>query len=1013
MIVRTYGRRSRGGGNLTGTYSDSLDDAVADHNYSFSDSFSLSQETTQSNQDFFSHNFPFSSQDSTSYSLDLDPYNFDDNPIPNGVVPRKSKKPRRSKSKSERTGTGNSNLLTSSTTLMEAQEFGEMMEHVDEVNFALDGLKKGQPLRIKRASLLSLLGICGTQQQRRLLRTEGMAKTIIDAILGLSFDDSTSNLAAAALFYVLTSDGQDEHILESPACIRFLIKLLKPIISTATEDKTRNIGSKLLALRKDSDILRDPIKLADSSSSAIAAKVQEILVNCKDMKSHSGDDSRVERPELTSKWIALLSMEKACLSKISFEDTSGMVRKTGGGFKEKLRELGGLDAVFEVTMNCHSVIERWTEHNSSSIQDAKDDMHRSSLVLLLKCLKIMENATFLSNDNQVQSNAILLLFILRLLSYWDLKCHFDAELLDINVHYSLLLIQTHLLGMRGNSDSHGHRLSFTKIIISIIKILSSLHLLKSSPAASIDGNLCSLSERSDNASDLALIDDDRDSNGVICISSSPDCCNEERTSSGKGSNVNCCKEERTSPGKRLTVSQNSIARLSLSASSSETATRFMKNTCQLKMRVPSMPISCSETLRSYDSNRSRTKFGLAEKINYTKDACSDMLDDSQDPYAFDEDDFQPSKWDLLSGKRKISRTRNGSRLTPREVENGCQYKLTSQEESSNGGNGLHKSSSREHHSLQSSYCNVPDEEHSSLLADCLLTAIKVLMNLTNDNPIGCQQIAACGGLETMSSLIADNFPLFSSSISFFGEMQEDSLSIPLENQNDIHLTDQELDLLVAILGLLVNLVEKDGNNRSRLAATSVSLSSSEGSEDESRKDVIPLLCSIFLANQGAGDAAGEGSIVSWNDEAAVLQGEKEAEKMIVEAYSALLLAFLSTESKSIHDSIAECLPNHNLAILVPVLERFVAFHLTLNMISPETHKAVIETVFSFPFLSPYSISFFLYDPGRDACIQYRRQLPQDSCHRRQQVRESSAYYANGKELNMPDAYERELPVHFE
>ena len=92
------------------------------------------------------------------------------------------------------------------------------------------------------------------------------------------------------------------------------------------------------------------------------------------------------------------------------------------------------------------------------------------------------------------------------------------------------------------------------------------------------------------------------------------------------------------------------------------------------------------------------------------------------------------------------------------------------------------------------------------------------MNLTNDNPIGCQQIAACGGLETMSSLIADNFPLFSSSISFFGEMQEDSLSIPLENQNDIHLTDQELDLLVAILGLLVNLVEKDGNNRSILLA---------------------------------------------------------------------------------------------------------------------------------------------------------------------------------------------------
>lgn len=32
-----------------------------------------------------------------------------------------------------------------------------------------------------------------------------------------------------------------------------------------------------------------------------------------------------------------------------------------------------------------------------------------------------------------------------------------------------------------------------------------------------------------------------------------------------------------------------------------------------------------------------------------------------------------------------------------------------------------------------------------------------------------------------------------------------------------------------------------------------------------------------------------------DDEEAVLESEKEAEKMIVEAYSALLLAFLSTE----------------------------------------------------------------------------------------------------------------------
>lgn len=73
--------------------------------------------------------------------------------------------------------------------------------------------------------------------------------------------------------------------------------------------------------------------------------------------------------------------------------------------------------------------------------------------------------------------------------------------------------------------------------------------------------------------------------------------------------------------------------------------------------------------------------------------------------------------------------------------------------------------------------------------------------------------------------------------------------------------------------------------------------------------------------------------------------------MIVEAYAALLLAFLSTErlvyflpflrikhccehsqllvfffsvfSKGVRDAIADCLPDRNLAILVPVLDRFV------------------------------------------------------------------------------------------
>lgn len=36
-----------------------------------------------------------------------------------------------------------------------------------------------------------------------------LTKTIIDAVLGLNFDDPPSNLAAAALVYLLTTDVSD------------------------------------------------------------------------------------------------------------------------------------------------------------------------------------------------------------------------------------------------------------------------------------------------------------------------------------------------------------------------------------------------------------------------------------------------------------------------------------------------------------------------------------------------------------------------------------------------------------------------------------------------------------------------------------------------------------------------------------------------------------------------------------------------------------------------------------
>ncbi|XP_062096625.1 wings apart-like protein 2 [Humulus lupulus] len=908
MIVRTYGRRNRG---ISRTYSDGLNDAVNDHNdsiddeedpFNFRDSLSQEGEASlhsQSQDHLFS--VPFSSQDSWSASaFDFDPYSLDSsqgslpglptngngkNGKGNGGSVRKPKRVRIEKKELEAQQPQPKSFrpsIPATSTLMEAQEFGEMMEHVDEVNFALDGLKKNQPVRIRRASLLSLLSICGTAHQRRLLRTQGMAKTIVDAVLGLSLDDSASNLAAACLLYVLTSDGQDEHLLESPSCIRFLIRLLKPILSTATEEKLPKIGSKLLALR--TDILQNTKKKLDSSSAALFSKVREVLVSCKEIKSSHKDDSSMEKPELCPKWIALLTMEKSCLSTISLEETTGTVRKSGGNFKEKLRELGGLDAVFEVAMDCHSDMESWMQDGLPSTRDVKLDIDMQSLSLLLKCLKIMENATFLSNENQ---------------------CH--------------------LLGMKCNIPSTGSPLSFTQLVMSVIKILSDLYLLKTSAVASTNEKSSSPVDGKGHALEFALITNSKGENDIDLF------FDPIKSSSGK------IFSDKSFNGSR----NNQFLSFSrLDCSSSETTSASMNDICSLRTRLKSSASSsCSGTSRSLVAmhrvkNGSRKNLDIVQGFYNNEDVKSELLEESEDPFAFDEDDFGPSKWEVLYGKPTTSRTKkSGVPNRERELVDDCVAQLImSQQESINGENN---------HSQEAS-CSSAISEESILLADCLLTAVKVLMNLTNDNPVGCQQIAACGGLEVMSSLIAGHYPSFSSSSSLSKEIKKNGSHVDM----DYHLTDQELDFLVAILGLLVNLVEKDGQNRSRLASARVQLHKSEGIKEMTSKDVIPLLCSIFMANQGAGEVAQEEKCLAENDEveAAVVQGEKEAEKMIVEAYAALLLAFLSTESKSIRDSIADCLPDHKLAVLVPVLDRFVAFHLSLNMISPETHKAVSEVI---------------------------------------------------------------------
>ncbi|XP_019093047.1 PREDICTED: uncharacterized protein LOC104752771 [Camelina sativa] len=847
MTERTYRRRKPG---MLRTYSDSLNDAISSQAEYLSSSSSPDTEPLE-----------FPTQESSCLWNYSSRSNFSDDDFNQ----KRAKRPRRN-------GGGGFGLTSS---LMEpAQEFGELMENEDEVKFALDGLKKGHQVRTRRAALSSLLSNFEFKHQRRSLRALGISQSIIDAILGLSLDDIPSNLAAATLFFVLTADGQDGHSMESSNSINFLIKLLRPVVPVSTKGKPRNIGSRILSIIKDADAVCDAANMDDSSSCDILSRAQDILVNCKELRLIDSYKIERMRPELSSKWLALLMMEKACLSKISFEDTS--VKKTRGMFKEKLRELGGLDAVFDVVMDCHAVMESWLEHDILSVEDIKDDLNKQSLMLLLKCLKIMENATFLSTENQ-----------------------------------------NHLLGYNRNMGSHVLRLSFTELMISVIKILSDLQLRalgnKKHPRPhGLNGVNRETISRADCKVNME----------VIRISS--DTCSVTSCSSIRSASVS----ERPHSAFLLGCSATPKSESQLSVIS-------INDPCKLTTRAGSNTGSFSSRLASLGSGISRSN---ARNIQIGEPNCKKVenftsLEDSQDPFSFDLEESGPSE----KQKKSKAQKRKG-RYRDKKDERSHQL-FSSQEESNHGFNSQEESSDRDRHvTEQPSSTYEIDKGCLCLISDCLLTAVKVLMNLTNDNSVGCRQVAACRGLESMAELIAGHFPSFTRSPLL------SELEIPGScHKKEKHLTDQELEFLVAILGLLVNLVEKDGINRSRLAAASVPITNPEGLQ-VSEQDMIPLLCSIFLTNQGSVDTIEETSTFTLDDEEAVLESEKEAEKMIVEAYSALLLAFLSTASRSIRNAIRDYLPKRSLAILVPVLDRFVAFHTTLDMIPPETHKAVMEVI---------------------------------------------------------------------
>eukprot|EP00898_Chlorokybus_atmophyticus_P006684 jgi/Chlat1/7016/Chrsp56S06661 len=209
--------------------------------------------------------------------------------------------------------------------------------------------------------------------------------------------------------------------------------------------------------------------------------------------------------------------------------------------------------------------------------------------------------------------------------------------------------------------------------------------------------------------------------------------------------------------------------------------------------------------------------------------------------------------------------------------------------------------------------------------ECAIAASKVLLNLTNNSPSGCAQVMANDGMPTLVALL---YP--SNSKIILRTANE-------ESQNSVNsVSSSSSDIVVAAMGVLVNLVEKDAANRGKLATLQLA--------DETAASVVDQLVHLFL--EYGKDELDEPSplhaeMSEWDS---FEQGRREAEDSIIAAYSAILLALLASDSPVTRRKVLSMLPGHALLPLVPVLERFLAFHIQVKAFSEQTLESMQRLV---------------------------------------------------------------------
>ncbi|ELT99924.1 hypothetical protein CAPTEDRAFT_225551 [Capitella teleta] len=230
----------------------------------------------------------------------------------------------------------------------ECLEHGETQEFQDDIEYILPGLKDSQPVPTRCLSTMSLATKCNVPAFRMHLRAHG----VIMEILGILHDAAAHAPLALCVSALLFMNSRDRLVmdLERPA--------LTLMLSLLSADSNRSFDS------------------TDSEMEKMRLKVSTMLEAFR----KEGNVKNFILEEISTGFLAMETL----LSLTS--------KKAGDWFKEELRTLGGLDHIVN-TVNAS--VEDFDEFSIDPSPTMLDRCRK-----LNRCLRVLENVTYLNSDNQ-------------------------------------------------------------------------------------------------------------------------------------------------------------------------------------------------------------------------------------------------------------------------------------------------------------------------------------------------------------------------------------------------------------------------------------------------------------------------------------------------------------------------------------------------------------------------------------------------------------------------------------